>query len=242
MWSPSATVMVCGSGDVRSEARWLIRLLEMAPCGGASSDAAFGRVDATLFLVCSATALVSAGGGASSAAPVSGRVDVALLLALCPATASVSVGGGASSTALCLIRRLELPPCGGAGRVADFGREVAALLFAVAVALVGRLGCRLEPAAPVLLAAASLVSVLPMPRFVARVEFSLLRFSDELRGLLMLAESGDAYSKIYGSAANLHLCRHRGDNRMGITGLSSVVHAEGGPRLHSSQHCLSAVS
>uniref|UniRef100_A0A0E0A1T2 DUF3778 domain-containing protein n=1 Tax=Oryza glumipatula TaxID=40148 RepID=A0A0E0A1T2_9ORYZ len=37
--------------------------------------------------------------------------------------------------------------------------------------------------------------------FVVRVELTLLRFNDELRG--HLAESGVAYSKIYGSAADL---------------------------------------
>jgi hypothetical protein len=77
--------------------------------------------------------------------------------------------------------------------------------------------------------------------FVVWVELTLLRFNDELRGHLLLSPVLLTPKSMAQQQTSV-LCSLCGVNRMGITGLSSGLHAEGGPRLHSSRHCRNSLS
>uniref|UniRef100_A0A0D9ZZD4 DUF3778 domain-containing protein n=1 Tax=Oryza glumipatula TaxID=40148 RepID=A0A0D9ZZD4_9ORYZ len=63
-------------------------------------------------------------------------------------------------------------------------------------------------------------------------KLTLLRFNDELRGQLLLS-----YSVAY-----FYFVPSLWRQPKGIAGLSSVVHAKGGPRSQSSRHCRTSLS
>uniref|UniRef100_A0A0E0ER66 Malectin-like domain-containing protein n=1 Tax=Oryza meridionalis TaxID=40149 RepID=A0A0E0ER66_9ORYZ len=71
--------------------------------------------------------------------------------------------------------------------------------------------------------------------FVVRVELTLLRFNDELRGHHLLSPVLPTPKSTAQQQTSV-LCSICGVNRMGITGLSSGLHAEEGPRYPGDQY------